>query len=132
MLEQLKPILDKKEKEGLNQTEYDKYMANNKDNIEPLILKVKEMELTALATWDKGKWTDKEIIYTHDFMLKELIYMIKDNVGNIERITRLEYNPNKGMDGIIKGEKGTINIDTILAGGYNIQKLHYRTLIYKY
>ena len=131
MLEQLKPILDKKEAEGLNQAE----LADNKDNILPLILKVKEMELAALTTWkdkDGNLIPEKDIKYTHDFMLKELIFMIKGNIGNVENISRLKYNSNRGFDGTIKGEKGSVNIDTILAGGYNIQKLHYRTLIYKY
>ena len=135
MLEQLKPILDKKEAEGLNQTEYEKYMADNKCNIELLILKIKEMELNALTTWkdkDGNKISEEDIIYTHDIMLKELIFMLKDKIGNILEIVNINYNPNKGMDGTIKGEKGSVNIDTILAGGYNIQKLHYRTLIYKY
>ena len=135
ILEQLKPILDKKEAEGLDQAEYEKYMENNKDNILPLIQKVKEMENIALTTWkDKeGNLIPKEDIkYTHDFMLKELIFMIKGNVGNVESIVRLEYNANKGFDGTIKGERGTVNINTIIAGGYNVQKLHYRTLIYKY
>ena len=134
-LEQLKPILYKKEAEGLNQAEYEKYMTDNKDNILPLIQKVKEMELAALTTWkDKeGNLIPKEdIIYTHEFMLKELIFMIKGNVGNVGNISRLEYNSNRGFDGTIRGEKGNININTIIAGGYNIQKLHYRTLIYKY
>ena len=118
-----------------NQTDYEKYMADNKCNIELLILKVKEMELNALTTWkdkDGNKISEKDIIYTHDIMLKELIFMLKDKIGNVLEIISLNYNPNKGMDGTIKGEKGSVNIDTILAGGYNIQKLHYRTLIYKY
>ena len=135
MLEQLKPILDKKEVEGLDQAEYEKYMENNKDNILPLIQKVKKMETIALTTWKDKEGNlipEEDIIYTHDFMLKELIFMIKGNIGNVEVISRLEYNSNRGFDGTIRGEKGNININTIIAGGYNVQKLHYRTLIYKY
>ena len=130
-LEILKPILDKKESEGINQAEYEKYMADNKENIQLLIHKVKEMEKEALETWDKEKWSKKDILYTHDFMLKELIIMLKDAVGSIEEITRLEYNPNRGMDGSIRGTKGAAQINTILASGM-IQKLHYRTLIHRY
>jgi len=110
-------------------------MADNKDNIQPLILKVKEMETIALTTWKDKKGNiipEEDIKYTHDFMLKELIFMIKGNVGNVLNISKLEYNPNRGMDGTITGERGSVNINTIVAGGYNIQKLHYRTLIFKY
>lgn len=125
----LKPILDKKEAEGIDQAEYEKYMEDNKENIQLLIQKVKSMEQYALENWEK--WEEKDIIEIHDLMLKELIIMLKDNVGTITEIRRLEYNGNRGMDGTIEGTKGTVGINTILAGGYNIQKLHYRTLIQK-
>jgi len=128
----LKPILDKKESEGINQAEYEKYMADNKENIQLLIHKSKEMEEYALVNWDNEKWSKKDILEVHDFMLKELIIMLKDTVGSITEIRRLEYNPNKGMDGTIEGTKGAVSINTVLAGGYNIQKLHYRTLIQKW
>ena len=89
------------------------------------------MKKNAFENWDNEKWSRKDIIYTHDFMLKELIIMLKDTVGTIEEITRLEYNPNRGMDGSIRGTKGAVQINTILASGM-IQKLHYRTLIHRY
>jgi len=127
----LKPILDKKESEGIDQAEYERYMADNKENIQLLIYKVDEMKKNAFENWDNEKWSRKDIIYTHDFMLKELIIMLKDTVGTIEEITRLEYNPNRGMDGSIRGTKGAVQINTILASGM-IQKLHYRTLIHRY
>ncbi|WP_346938130.1 hypothetical protein [uncultured Clostridium sp.] len=137
----IKPILDKKELEGIDQAEYERYMANNKDNIEVLIKAVQDKEKEFIDNGCKvivatGKGEDKEIIVTedeahriHDDLLKETILIIKDNVGDIEKVEKLQYNNNKGFDCIIKGTKGTININTILAGGYNIQKLHYRTLV---
>lgn len=127
LVDVLKPIVDKKEAEGLNQAEYAAYMADNSANIKLLIHRVKELEEKALAEWTD--WEPKAIKETHDVVLKELIFMLKDNVGTIKEIARLEYNNNRGMDGIIVGEKGTVRINTILAGGYNIQPLHYRTLI---
>ena len=115
-LEILKPILDKKETEGVNEVEYNKYIEENKTNTDLLFLKVKEMEKLAQETWDKKEWSEKAILSVHVIMFKELIIMLKDTVGSITEIRRLEYNPNKGMDGTIKGTKGAVSINTILAG----------------
>ena len=131
-LEILKPILDKKEAEGVNEAEYTKYLEENKVNTDLLLLKVKEMEKLAQETWDKKKISEDTIRNIHIIMYKELIIMLKDSIGNITEIRNLEYNANRGMDGTIAGEKGLTQINTILAGGYNIQKLHYRTLIQKW
>ena len=35
------------------------------------------------------------------------------------------------LDGIIKGERGTAKVQTIGAGGYNIQCFHFRTLVHE-
>lgn len=135
----IKPILDKKEAEGINQQEYEKYMNDNKDNIQLLILKIKEMEKQAIKEHEENTnwkvengWDEEQIIFAHESTLKELIWMLKDNVGNIKEVNELEFNNNRGFDGVIKGENGNVKINTIIAGGYNIQKLHYRTLIYKF
>lgn len=130
-LEILKPILDKKEIEGIDQKEYERYMSDNKENIQLLIFKLEEMKKHAVETWDEEKWSRKDILYAHDLMLKELIIMLKDNVGSIIEIRRLEYNSNRGMDGTIAGTKGNVSINTIIAGGM-VQRLHYRTLIQKW
>jgi len=128
----LRPILDKKELEGINETAYENYMKHNVESIKILTEKVKEMEQEAQKNWDKEEWSEKAIKNVHWIMLRELIIMLKDHVGDIVKIKKLEYNGHRGMDGIIEGTKSTVSINTILAGGYNIQKLHYRTLIQKY
>lgn len=125
----LKPIFDKKEEEGINQAEYDNYIKANKVNIDILVGKVEEMRDKALVEWDKAEWTEKDINELHDCMFKELIWMLRDNIGNVNKIHRIDYNNNRGFDGVFEGEKATVYINTILAGGYNIQKLHYRTLL---
>lgn len=62
---------------------------------------------------------------------EKLIAQIAGKVGNILDVN-LKMNPVNGVDGVIKGDKASATIRTILAGGDNIQCLHYRTLVKTY
>lgn len=59
--------------------------------------------------------------------LATLIAQIKDRAGEVVDC-KLTRNGNNGYDGWIKGTRESFAIQTILAGGYNIQRLHYRTI----
>ena len=62
----------------------------------------------------------------------DLIKRIKEKVGEIIDATNLSIGNQKGeLNGIIKGTKGDAKIETISAGGYNIQCFHYRVLVHK-
>lgn len=66
----------------------------------------------------------------HEAELKKakFIQQIQGKVGNILEAS-LRMNPKEGIDGTVRGEKATATIRTVLAGGFNVQRLHYRTIV---
>ena len=52
-------------------------------------------------------------------------------VGEITDASFLRCNEKGNLDGIIYGTRGAANVETIGAGGYNIQCYHFRTLIHE-
>ena len=60
-----------------------------------------------------------------------LIARVNKEVGTIIGAKYLHVGVNGDLNGFIEGEKGTCKIETIYAGGYNIQCLHYRVLVKK-
>lgn len=68
-----------------------------------------------------------------DAIIKEqqLIKRVNKEVGTIEKAITLKVGVNGELNGLIQGENGKCKIETIYAGGYNIQCLHYRVLIHK-
>jgi chromosome segregation ATPase len=52
-------------------------------------------------------------------------------VGLITDASNLKVASNSSLNGFIIGEKGKAEVETIFAGGYNIQCLHYRVLVKK-
>lgn len=59
----------------------------------------------------------------------KIITKTYDKVGKIVDVTFGKIGFDGSFNGIVIGENGSVNIETILAGGYNIQKLHYRVLV---
>ena len=52
-----------------------------------------------------------------------------EKVGKLVDVNFGTIGMNGEFNGIVIGERGTASIRTILAGGYNIQRLHYRVLV---
>lgn len=69
-----------------------------------------------------------------DAELKEkmLVARVNKAVGTIVKAIELNVGVNGELNGYIKGENGTCKIETIYAGGYNIQCLHYRVLVKRF
>lgn len=64
----------------------------------------------------------------------DLINRIKDITGEVTDWSNVRLEQGSQfpvLNGKIKGKEGTAIVETILAGGYNIQRLHVRTLVHE-
>ena len=62
---------------------------------------------------------------------EDLCNRISAVVGEITDVSNLKISAKGNLDGIVTGTKGMAKIETISAGGYNIQCFHYRVLVHK-
>lgn len=60
---------------------------------------------------------------------KDLVHRIKDKVGEITNLEHIHF-VGKALNGYVEGTLGSVRLETITAGGYNIQRLHYRVLVH--
>lgn len=75
---------------------------------------------------------DKRLAQEKQRKYEDLIRRINEVVGEIQDASNLSIGDQNGeLNGIIKGSKGSAKIQTIGAGGYNIQVFHYRVLVHK-
>lgn len=63
-----------------------------------------------------------------EYSIVDLMTRVHEKVGEVKDAKNLHYK-NGQINGFVVGEKGSVRVETILAGGYNIQCLHIRTLI---
>lgn len=59
----------------------------------------------------------------------DLYYRCVSAVGVLTDVSGLYVGNNGSLNGHVVGEQGKANVETIYAGGYNIQCLHYRVLV---
>lgn len=76
-------------------------------------------------------WLEKELERDRKAKMLDLIYRVNAVVGTITDASNLRISPEGNLNGYIIGEKASAKVETIGAGGWNIQCFHYRTLIHK-
>jgi hypothetical protein len=98
-------------------TPYVERNRNYKTNKWELVLKVKKLQ----------KDLEQEANRKYDFIIERTNAI----VGEITDASHLKVGDKGDLNGFIIGTKGTAKIQTIGAGGYNIQCFHFRTLIHE-
>jgi hypothetical protein len=73
---------------------------------------------------------EAEEIFKKDIEIRyaKIVATVEKKIGKIQEI-KVRRNPNYGFDGLVTGTDGRADLYTVLAGGYNIQRLHYRTMV---
>lgn len=66
-----------------------------------------------------------------DLWLIDLYNRVKEVTGTITDAQHIHF-VGKALNGLVIGENGTARVETIGAGGWNIQKYHLRVLVHKY
>ena len=85
---------------------------------------------------DRMYWNEetmrKDVKRMVEDLMLDLMYRVYAKVGNVLDATGLYINSaNEGfcVNGLIRGEKGTCRVESIIAGGYNIQCRHVRVIV---
>ena len=110
---------------GWNYVEMRRWEQRYYEEIDPLTLKI----YRGHGTYDDAalnKALDKEVQNKYEDFIQRVMAL----AGNIEDASGLRVAGNGIINGTVIGDKATVNVRTILAGGYNIQKLHFRVLVH--
>lgn len=81
---------------------------------------------------EREEWLERTMEEEKRAKLLDLIGRIMSTVGTITDASALYIGPEGDINGYIVGTEGEAKIQTIGAGGYNIQCFHFRTLIHEY
>lgn len=88
------------------------------------------LKMVTMLETERLEWLEKILEEDKKSKMIDLINRINSVVGTITDATNLDIKGGN-LNGIIIGEKGKAKVETIGAGGYNIQCFHYRTLVNK-
>lgn len=129
---------------------WNRYDKNKREKIRKCIVEWEENKSISYKEFDKemgrkygrnysdfSRASDDQIEKDNESAGRELILdfvnRVNFKVGKIESFDQLSVNrDNQGfaiLNGVVKGEDGEVEVNSILAGGYNVQKLHVRVLV---
>lgn len=97
-----------------------------------MTMKMKFSGLTQKLYDNRKNWQqvlEKEIESEKDNKRLIFINRVKEITGTIKDAKNLSIGDNGEINGIIIGQKGIAKVETISAGGYNIQCWHFRVLV---
>lgn len=120
-----KPVEDFLYERGLEYHQIQKALSEKGDSMISRMLSFRDPD-------ERAAWLDKEIEQERRAKLLDLVSRIMKVVGRITDAGDLKIGPNGDINGIIIGTEGRAKVETIGAGGYNIQCYHFRTLIHEY
>ena len=75
---------------------------------------------------------ERELVAEYNSKYDSIVERASYYCGKIEDATGLRVGGKGELDGIVIGNKGTCVIETIGAGGYNIQCFHFRVLVHEF
>lgn len=74
-------------------------------------------------------WLEKELEKEKKAKMMDLIRRVNEVVGSITDASGLSIDVKGNLNGFIIGTTGKAEVETIGAGGWNIQCFHYRVLV---
>lgn len=125
-MKKTRELLEYKKSAGRNvdYVEYNNHIRNNYDNA---TIEFSRYTLPERVSDAIDKVLEKEV----ERKRIDLYERCSKVVGKITDASNLRIGNNLSINGFIIGEAGKANVETIMAGGYNIQVLHYRVLVNK-
>lgn len=90
---------------------------------------VQEMEEKQVFSSSDAFFKTKEVDNIVEQQRVDVLTRAWNVVGRVSKIEMATLGGDGSFNGVVYGEKGRARISTILAGGYNIQRLHYRVLV---
>jgi len=124
--EKIRTIDDWKTRREEEDKEYARYHDEEK-LYSPVVKNLRKFKAPYINEVELEKLLNREVKTKYE----DLVNRISHVVGEIQDCSRLRIGGNGSINGVVSGNKAEAKIETITAGGYNIQCLHYRVLVNK-